>query len=138
MSEIWELIGLRKAGNGRDTMYESTVISTEVPALPLGFPGVTVRVLHREQMPGGSIHGGQVVLTRMAPGAVIPEHWHSRTDETVFVISGDFIEAGVSYGPGTFFFGRAGRPHGPHTSLTGCTVLTHFSNSSDLDFNPLD
>jgi quercetin dioxygenase-like cupin family protein len=60
-------------------MYETTVISTEVEPLPIGFTGVTVRVLHDGD-------GGLVVLTRMAPGAVIPEHWHSRADETVYVL----------------------------------------------------
>ena len=92
-------------------MYETTVISTEVEPLPIGFTGVSVRVLHR-----GNEESGQVVLTRMAPGAVIPEHWHSEADETVFVLDGDFVEAGVTYGPGTFFLGKAGKPHGPHTS----------------------
>jgi quercetin dioxygenase-like cupin family protein len=114
-------------------MYESTVISTEVEPLPIGFTGVTVRVLHHE-----AGHGGLVVLTRLAPGAVIPEHWHSDADETVYVLDGDFIEGGFTYGPGTFLFGKAGRPHGPHTSRSGCTVLAHYSCPTDLDFNVVD
>ena len=36
-----------------------------------------------------------------------------------------------------WFFGKAGKPHGPHTSTTGCTVLTHFSSAA-LDFNVVD
>ena len=113
-------------------MFETTVISTEVKPVSIDLPGVSVRVLHP-----GNAETGQVVLTRMAAGAVIPEHWHSEADETVFVLDGDFIEAGVTYGPGTFFFGKAGKPHGPHTSSTGCTVLTHFSHAT-LDFNVVD
>jgi quercetin dioxygenase-like cupin family protein len=113
-------------------MFESTVISTEVKPILLDLPGVSVRVLHR-----GNAESGQVVLTRMGPGAVIPEHWHSEADETVFVLDGEFVEAGVTYGPGTFFFGKAGKPHGPHTSSTGCTVLTHFSQAA-IDFNVVD
>ena len=114
-------------------MFESTVISTEVKPILLDLPGVSVRVLHR-----GTDESGQVVITRMAPGAVIPEHWHTHANETVYVLAGDFIEGGLTYGPGTFFFGKAGAPHGPHTSRTGCTVLTHFSTAADLDFNPVD
>jgi anti-sigma factor ChrR (cupin superfamily) len=114
-------------------MFETTVIGTEVNPISLEFPGVTVRVLHRDDR-----HGGQVVLTQMAPGAVIPEHWHTHADETVYVLRGDFVEAGVVHGVGTFFFGMAGRPHGPHTSRTGCIVLTHFSNAVDLDFITVD
>ena len=114
-------------------MYETTVISTEVEPLPIGFTGVTVRVLHNSDG-----DGGLVVLTRMAPGAVIPEHWHSRADETVYVLEGEFVEGGFTYGPGTFFLGKAGAPHGPHTSRTGCTVLMHYSTSADLDFNAVD
>jgi quercetin dioxygenase-like cupin family protein len=114
-------------------MFESTVICADVKPVLLDLPGVSVRVLHR-----GNEESGQVVITRMAPGAVIPEHWHSESDENLFVLDGDFIEAGVTYGPGTYCFGAAGQPHGPHTTLTGCTVLTHFSNAANLDFNVVD
>ncbi len=72
-------------------------------------------------------------LTRIDAGATIPEHWHTKADETVFVLEGDFVEAGVPHGPGTFFSGKAGTTHGPHHSVGGCTVLTHFS--AELDFN---
>jgi quercetin dioxygenase-like cupin family protein len=113
-------------------MYENTVAAKDVQPVALDIPGVTVRVLH------GGPEGGLVVLTRMAPGATIPEHWHTTADETVFVLEGDFVEAGTSYGPGTFFYGKAGAPHGPHTSHSGCTVLTHFSPAADLDFNVVD
>jgi quercetin dioxygenase-like cupin family protein len=114
-------------------MYELTVNSTEVEPLPVGFTGVTVRVLFQ-----GANCGGLVVLARMAPGAVIPEHWHSSADETVYVLDGDFVEGGFTYGPGTFFYGKAGAPHGPHTSSGGCTALMHFSAAADLDFNAVD
>jgi hypothetical protein len=49
-------------------MFESTVISAEVKPVLLDLPGVSVRVLHR-----GNEESGQVVITRIAPGAVIPE-----------------------------------------------------------------
>jgi len=85
-----------------------------------------MQVLHHEA------GGGMTVLTDLAPGATIPEHWHTHADETVYVLSGDFVEAGQPYGPGTFFVGSAGTKHGPHSTVHGCTVLTRFS--SVLDF----
>jgi quercetin dioxygenase-like cupin family protein len=72
------------------------------------------------------------VIPRMAPGAVIPAHLHTEADETVYVLEGDFVEDGQSHGPGSFFAGKAGEPHGPHSTVGGCAVLTAFS--AKLDF----
>ena len=63
----------------------------------------------------------------MVPGAVIPRHFHSHADETVYVLEGDFIEEGTTYGDGAYFVGKSGIPHGPHETTTGCTVLTHWT-----------
>ena len=52
------------------------------------------------------------VLTRIEPGASISVHWHSKADETEFVIEGDFVEDRESYGPGSYFIGKARTPHG--------------------------
>ena len=71
------------------------------------------------------------VMTHIEAGASIPEHWHTQADETVYVVSGDFVERGKSYGPGSFFVGKAGTSHVP-TNCSGCTVLTTFS--APLDF----
>ena len=94
---------------------------------PLQFPGVSVKILHADDTTGAT-----TVLTRLAPGASIPRHRHSAADETVYVIEGDFVEDGESFGAGSFFAGKAGTDHGPHRSATGCTVLTRFS--APLDF----
>lgn len=113
-------------------MYDSTVVCSELTPVPIEIPGIFVKVLRRDPRPG------LVVLTRMSPRATLPEHWHSEAHETAFVLDGDFIDAGVGYGPGTFFYGKAGCPHGPHTSRIGCTVLTHYAPAADLDFNAID
>lgn len=78
--------------------------------------------------------GAMAVITRMDAGAVIPAHFHTKADETVFVLTGEFVKGGESYGPGAYFVGKAGTPHGPHTTPTGCTVLTHLS--AELDYRP--
>ena len=72
------------------------------------------------------------VITRMEAGATIPAHSHTKADETVYVLEGNFIENGVIHGPGTVFYGKAQTIHGPHTTTQGCFVITHFT--AELDF----
>jgi len=108
------------------TMYSTTVNTETLPWTALDFPGVSMRVIHEHKS------GGMTVMTRLEPGASIPAHLHTKADETVFVVAGDFIEDAIEYGPGSFFAAPAGSPHGPHRSRTGCVVLTTFS--APLDF----
>ena len=108
-------------------MYQVAIKSELVPSTSLDVPGVSIRVLNRD-----ATTGGMTVLTRIEAGAKIPEHWHTKADETVFVIDGDFVEAGVSHGPGAFFAGKAGTTHGARPQRRGLPVLTHFS--AELDF----
>jgi len=110
-------------------MYGVKVNQRDVDWSPLDVPGVSMKVLFKD-----APTGAMTVMTRMAAGAVIPAHFHTRADETVFVLDGDFIEDGESHGPGAYFVGKAGTPHGPHRTAAGCTVLTHFS--AELDFHP--
>lgn len=114
-------------------MYQKSITSEEVVFVELEIPGVKIQPLHTDE-----ISGAMTVLTHIAAGASIPEHWHSVADETVFVLKGDFIENGVSYGPGTFFVGKAGTSHGPHQTRTGCTVITTFSAPLDFQMGSAD
>ena len=93
----------------------------------LDFPGVAIKVLHTDEPTGAT-----TVLTRLAARSTIPRHCHTVADETVYVIEGDFVEDGESFGPGSFFAGKAGTEHGPHHSKSGCLLLTRFS--ATLDF----
>jgi anti-sigma factor ChrR (cupin superfamily) len=108
-------------------MYHLKLHADSVAWTPLDFPGVSLRVLHADPDTGATS-----VLTRLAPGAVIPAHLHTKADETVYVLEGDFVEDGRSHDPGTFFAGKAGVPHGPHSTVGGCTVLTAFSAALDF------
>ena len=110
-------------------MYGVKVRQQEVGWTPLDIPGVSMKVLFKDEATGA-----MTVITRMDAGAVIPAHFHTHADETVFVLGGDFVEDGESFGPGSYFAGKAGTPHGPHTTTSGCSVLTHFS--AELDFQP--
>jgi quercetin dioxygenase-like cupin family protein len=108
-------------------VYSTIVDTAKLPWTALDFPGISMRVIYQDKN-----SGGMTVMTRVEPGASIPAHIHTRADETVFVISGDFIEQNVEYRPGNFFAAPAGTRHGPHRSRTGCIVLTTFS--APLDF----
>ena len=112
-------------------MYQTVIKAADAEETPLELPGVSIRTLHADPATGAL-----TIVTTMAAGATIPRHWHSRADETVYVLSGDFVEGGVSHGPSTYFAGKAGTSHGPHDSVGGCSVLTHFS--AELDFQTGD
>jgi anti-sigma factor ChrR (cupin superfamily) len=127
---VWPLICIAFCQRS-DRMYQTKTDTAAVAWSPLDFPGVSMKVLHQDPSTGG-----MVVMTRIAAGSSIPSHRHTHADETVFVVEGDFIEDGVSYGPGSFFVGKAGSAHGPHRSAGGCVVLTTFS--ATLDFVPAE
>lgn len=113
-------------------MYPIKVRESELSWADLGMPGVTMKVLHKDEATGA-----MAVLTRIEAGASIPRHWHSKADEAVYVLDGDFVEDGVSYGPGAYFVGQARTTHGPHATVGGCTVLTHFSAELDFQIGPV-
>ena len=108
-------------------MYTKTLNAAEVARVELGFPGVTMQMLQ------GDGHG-MFSMTTLVPGAKVPAHSHTKANEFVFVLLGDFVEAGKTYGPGQVFYGIAGTVHGPHTTTNGCVLLTHYS--APIDFVP--
>ena len=114
-------------GSRSNPVYDRKFDTTSVDWSPLDFPGVSMKTLRED---GGT--GGMTVMTRMQPGSHIPAHRHTAADETVFVVEGDFVEDGQTYGPGCFFVGSAGSDHGPHGTVGGCVLLTTFS--APLDF----
>lgn len=110
-------------------MFTKTLNVAELEKVDIGFPGVTMQM-----MTGDAQGNGLYVMTTLMPGAVIPQHAHSTADEFVYVVLGDFVEAGVTHVSGTAFYAMAGTGHGPHTTKNGCIVLSHFS--APIDFIP--
>jgi len=89
--------------------------------------GISMKVLHQDES-----SGAMTAMTRLAAGSSIPAHRHTQADQTVFVVEGDLIDDGVSYGPGSFFVVKAGSPHGPHGTSGGCVLLTTYSGPPDF------
>ena len=100
-------------------MYEATTDTSALLWSPTGWPGVSMKMLQQVESTGG-----MTGMMQMAAGSSIPAHSHTHADQTVFVIEGDLVEDGVSYGPGSFFVAKAGTPHGPHGTVGGCVLLT--------------
>ena len=90
---------------------------TDLP-VPGRTGNLTATVLNRDLR-----HGPFMAEMRMAAGSRIPTHYHERTAEDFLVLEGEFINAGIAYGPGTFFAVAVGDVHGPHETRTGCTLL---------------
>lgn len=111
-------------------MFTKILDASSAEKVELGFVGVSMQLLT-----GAANGNGMYAMTTMAAGSIIPAHSHAAADEFVYVVSGDFVEDGTSYGPGSVFYGVAGTSHGPHTTKTGCIVLTHYS--APLDFIPV-
>jgi quercetin dioxygenase-like cupin family protein len=108
-------------------MYQTKLHAEDVAWTPLDIPGVSLRVLLTDPQTGAML-----VITRMSPGSLIPAHLHTNANETVYVLSGDFVEDGESHGPGSFFACKAGVRHGPHGSVGGCMLFTTFSGTLDF------
>jgi quercetin dioxygenase-like cupin family protein len=76
--------------------------------------------------------GGMTGMIKMAAGSAIPAHRHTKADQTMFVLEGDIVEEGITYGPGSFLVAKAGTPHGPHGSSGGCVILTTYFGPPDF------
>ena len=89
-------------------MYQMKLDTSALPWSPTGWPGVSMKMLQQVESTGG-----MTGMMRMEAGSSIPAHSHTNADQMVFVVEGDLVEAGVSYGPGSFFVAKAGDAHLP-------------------------
>src|SRR5206468_1737335 len=88
---------------------------------PGPYPGVELMFLHKNEKTGGV-----AVLRKFHAGMTIPAHIHPEANEFVYVLSGEWEEAGVTYTTGAFFFAPRGLAHGPHIAKTEVISLTIF------------
>ena len=102
-------------------MFPYVALAKEKTWQPGPYEGVELMVLHKHESTGGV-----VVLRKFKAGHTIPAHTHPDANEWAYVLSGDWEESGVGYGPGTLFRARKGIRHGPHVARTEVISLTIF------------
>ncbi len=102
-------------------MFPYTALAKDKQWQPGPYEGVELLVLHKNENTGGV-----TVLRKFKAGLTVPAHLHPRANESVYVLSGEWEEAGATYTSGAFFFAPKGQPHGPHTAKTEVVSLTIF------------
>jgi quercetin dioxygenase-like cupin family protein len=113
-------------------MYETKTDTSALAWSPTGWPGVFMKMLQQVESSGGGEMRGMIGMMRMEAGSSIPAHRHTHADQAVFVIEGDLVEEGVTYGPGSFLLAKAGTAHGPHSSSGGCVLLSTYFGKPDF------
>lgn len=95
----------------------------EMEPTPFEIPGATgefrIQILNED-----AARGVVTTIVHLPPGSRIPAHRHEKGAEMHYVLQGDLVNAGQSYGPGGFLTHAAGQVHGPHESRGGAKVLT--------------
>jgi quercetin dioxygenase-like cupin family protein len=102
-------------------MFPYTALAQDKEWQPGPYPGVELRVLHRNEQTGGL-----TVLRKFRAGVTVPAHTHPEANESAYILSGEWEESGILYVPGTFFFAPRGQAHGPHHARTEVISLTTF------------
>jgi quercetin dioxygenase-like cupin family protein len=112
--------------------------ATALAAIPFPIPGATPDGVKATLLNVDGDKGLVTTIIHIAPGARIPAHYHNDGAEAHYVLEGDFINAGVTHGPGAFITHPKGVVHGPHASKNGCKVLTlqtSYVDPAKPDFN---
>jgi quercetin dioxygenase-like cupin family protein len=102
-------------------MFPYSILAKDGRWEPGPYAGVDLLVLHKNEQTGGV-----TVLRKFHSGVTVPAHVHPEANESVYVLSGEWEESGVRYGPGAFFFAPRGQLHGPHIAHTEVISLTIF------------
>ncbi|MGI4797391.1 MAG: cupin domain-containing protein [Janthinobacterium lividum] len=93
-----------------------------------------IQILNEDQA-----KGVVTTIVYLPAGGKIPAHRHQKGAEMHYVLEGDLIEGGQTFGVGGFLSHAAGQVHGPHESKGGAKVLTvqtWQSTDGAFDFEP--
>jgi quercetin dioxygenase-like cupin family protein len=102
-------------------MFPYVALAKDKQWQPGPYDGVELLVLHKNETTGGV-----TVLRKFKAGVTVPAHIHPQANEFVYVLSGEWEEAGVTYREGAYFFAPKGQPHGPHVARSEVVSLTIF------------
>jgi quercetin dioxygenase-like cupin family protein len=101
------------ASAGRDM----AVVRAESAGWQRFLPGIRIKLLNIDHE-----QGMQTALWRMAPGARIPPHPHSK-DEECFLLEGSMEHRGQQYVAGDYMLAPAGSRHSAIVSAEGAMML---------------
>jgi quercetin dioxygenase-like cupin family protein len=102
-------------------MFPYATSALEKEWQPGPYSGVDLLILHKNEQTGGV-----TVLRRFRAGVTVPAHIHPDANEFVYLLSGEWVESGVTHTTGAFFFAPKGSPHGPHLAKSEVISLTVF------------
>jgi quercetin dioxygenase-like cupin family protein len=102
-------------------MFQYTALAQDKTWQPGPYAGVELLILHKNE-----VTGGVTVLRKFHAGVTVPAHIHPVANESVYILSGEWEEAGVVYTTGAFFYAIKGALHGPHVARTEVVSLTIF------------
>ena len=102
-----------------DALASRFVDVESLPWQSTRFPGVEVKILVENPDTGG-----HTSLTRLAPGAVLPNHEHVGLEQS-FVLQGSLVDDQGTVTAGNFVWRPGGSIHSAH-SPDGCLVLGIF------------
>ena len=109
-------------------MFDQEILASEIEAGRFPFPSegdITLAVRNKNYA-----LGPVMLHLMMQPNAMIPTHIHDDVAEVLYVVEGDFINEGKQYLPGTSLHVKAGKPHGPHSTENGCTLLVLWTDKA--------
>ena len=89
------------------------------PWQPTRWPGIEIKVLYENKETGMTTS-----LTRLAPGAMLPDHLHVGIEQS-YVLEGSLVDHEGACTAGNFVWRKAGSRHEAH-SPDGCVVLGFF------------
>ena len=90
-----------------------------LPWVPTRFKGVEIKVLMEDKETGLL-----TAITRLAPGAVLPDHEHVELEQT-YVLEGSLVDAEGAATAGNYVWRPRGSRHHAH-SPQGCVTLSFF------------
>ncbi len=102
-------------------MYPVTILAKDKKWQPGPYEGVELLILNKDEKTGG-----MTLLRKFKTGIMVPAHIHSKASESVYILSGEWEESGVTYTTGTYFHVPRGVRHGPHLAKSEVLSLTVF------------
>ena len=104
-----------------DGMYPHTILAKDKSWQAGPYDGVELLILYKNE-----VTGGVTIPRKFRKGVTVPAHTHPDANESVYILSGEWEESGVTYTEGTFFHVAKGVKHGPHVAKSEVLSLTSF------------